>query len=465
MKRHVYILICLLFLSLPAWAQSSGDSGPVYLLNGGEIWQMQDGTPVRLTDFETVNHVSLSPDGTRIAFTAFADMTENAIRESGGYGGGVLPNDLWMLDLITGRLTLIDGQPENALFPPQQPNQMIGVGHSKAAWSPDGCCLAWGEEYHHPDDYQLWQVVYNLSTGERRIITTLEEQYGIPSPIDMLWGTPGLLIYDMQHDGTRVIAKLLVYGPTGELLNEIALDDDRMIDYDWIVDNGQTVISVRYAGSYQWTRIDPLTGETSAIPYPVEFYSPLDPVRSIGIIPSESVEHEWLVSGYHQAEPASFEFTSRYAFTISPDGRSVLFKLEDGGPEPYRAQTLENDEPQSLTIPSRAYEVKWGPMERRVRYPAEIAEPGPRDCAGSEVFRLTVGERGRVMPGDPNTVRATPGLNSSRIGSLPAGTEFEVISGPDCVDNYTWWRVRSGTLIGWTAEGDSSGYWLEPVDE
>ena len=41
---------------------------------------------------------------------------------------------------------------------------------------------------------------------------------------------------------------------------------------------------------------------------------------------------------------------------------------------------------------------------------------------------------------------------------------MEILDGPQCVDNWTWWKVRepSTGLTGWTVEGDGSQYWLVP---
>jgi len=64
--------------------------------------------------------------------------------------------------------------------------------------------------------------------------------------------------------------------------------------------------------------------------------------------------------------------------------------------------------------------------------------------------------------GAPVNVRDAPG--GARIASQPEGAGFTVLGGPYCADNYAWWWLELDDLMtaGYVAEGDSSGYFLEP---
>ncbi|MBN8640119.1 MAG: SH3 domain-containing protein, partial [Anaerolineae bacterium] len=77
--------------------------------------------------------------------------------------------------------------------------------------------------------------------------------------------------------------------------------------------------------------------------------------------------------------------------------------------------------------------------------------------------RLRIGALGRVMPGDPNNLRAEPSRSSANIGSIAGGGTFVVLDGPICADGAYWWRVNYNGLIGWTVEGSEGMYWIEPV--
>jgi hypothetical protein len=65
----------------------------------------------------------------------------------------------------------------------------------------------------------------------------------------------------------------------------------------------------------------------------------------------------------------------------------------------------------------------------------------------------------------PNSLRSLPGRSSTSvvIGEIPGGGVFNIISGPQCADGYYWWQVNYNGVIGWTAEGQDSTYWIEPM--
>lgn len=94
--------------------------------------------------------------------------------------------------------------------------------------------------------------------------------------------------------------------------------------------------------------------------------------------------------------------------------------------------------------------------------------PAATDCPPSLPPRLVVGGKGRVTPGDPNALNTLPAppsrdQNSKRLTPLQPGNVFTVLAGPTCAYGYTWWQVNYNGTIGWTAEGQGTTYWIEPV--
>ena len=79
--------------------------------------------------------------------------------------------------------------------------------------------------------------------------------------------------------------------------------------------------------------------------------------------------------------------------------------------------------------------------------------------------QLTVGQRGVVLGTSPNNLRAGPTRNDEILTEIPGGGVFEVLAGPECdPDSGTnWWQVDYAGQVGWTAEGDTSTYFVEPV--
>lgn len=85
-------------------------------------------------------------------------------------------------------------------------------------------------------------------------------------------------------------------------------------------------------------------------------------------------------------------------------------------------------------------------------------------CTGAPLSRLAVGMRARVTftDGTPLRVRSAPG--DAIITEMVEGTSFTILGGPICLDGFTWWQLQldDGT-IGWSAEGDLSDYYIEPL--
>lgn len=99
--------------------------------------------------------------------------------------------------------------------------------------------------------------------------------------------------------------------------------------------------------------------------------------------------------------------------------------------------------------------------------PGNRYEPPPDyRCVGALETRLAVGDFAFVgfEPPLANRVRQDAGTNYSVVGNIQPGEAMEIIGGPSCANNRVWWEVRTvyGDLQGWTAEGDSTNYWLVP---
>lgn len=95
-------------------------------------------------------------------------------------------------------------------------------------------------------------------------------------------------------------------------------------------------------------------------------------------------------------------------------------------------------------------------------------------CPNARRTRLETGDTARITftDGTSTFLRSQPEGGDNVIDKLPEGTEFEIIGGPICYprpgrnDAYVYWeiRVRSrNNRTGWVAEGDSDGYYIEPL--
>jgi hypothetical protein len=105
--------------------------------------------------------------------------------------------------------------------------------------------------------------------------------------------------------------------------------------------------------------------------------------------------------------------------------------------------------------------VGWTPEGEGATYWLE-----PLTCGLQVPSRLSAGQFGRVTPGLPNALRSQPSRDrnfSAILGEIPPGGIFRIIQGPQCGDGLAWWQVDYQGIIGWTAEGQGTTYWLEPV--
>jgi hypothetical protein len=83
------------------------------------------------------------------------------------------------------------------------------------------------------------------------------------------------------------------------------------------------------------------------------------------------------------------------------------------------------------------------------------------ECPGS---RLSIGDFGKVPSADVTLrVRDAAGTGGKVIGQVTQGIFFQILDGPICQDGYNWWKIQTDTVEGWAAEGDSEGYFIEPL--
>lgn len=89
-------------------------------------------------------------------------------------------------------------------------------------------------------------------------------------------------------------------------------------------------------------------------------------------------------------------------------------------------------------------------------------------CAGSPLTRLKIGIDAKVEAGGVNNrLRDNPGTATGQvIGLMPPGSGFRVLEGPVCdpEEQLRWWKVDYNGVVGWTAEGRGTEYYLCPPD-
>jgi len=85
-------------------------------------------------------------------------------------------------------------------------------------------------------------------------------------------------------------------------------------------------------------------------------------------------------------------------------------------------------------------------------------------CPLTTPLQLVIGQQARVLSGKgTNRVRDMPSTSGAVLYQIEGSTIFDVIGPPECRDGYRWWQISFQGQAGWTAEGDDTEYFLEPV--
>ncbi len=122
-----------------------------------------------------------------------------------------------------------------------------------------------------------------------------------------------------------------------------------------------------------------------------------------------------------------------------------------------------------LVVPPEATATLEGTLAAETPTPNRTPSVSPTAwaaCPNSYYSHLQVGMKGKLSeePPLPNRVREAANTSAKIVGMIQPGEIVDIIDGPACYNNWVWWKVRKADgVIGWTAEGDASDYWLLPV--
>lgn len=168
------------------------------------------------------------------------------------------------------------------------------------------------------------------------------------------------------------------------------------------------------------------------------------------------------------------DIRSYYIYGVNPQER-VRFFLYASGNNAYQFtawQYFNADNQGHLIIsvdPSAGEYYAIGDSSGPITYNILRAQAVSVSCSNALSPRLKIGGYASVSDDPPldNRVRRGPGTGSEIVGYITAGHSMRVLDGPECADGYVWWKVqanRNSSVVGWSAEGDDSSYWLIPCD-
>ena len=478
MPRTICSLIIVLLAGLLAVSPAAAQSNtPLIILSNGSFWAWDETTNALRPLTPGGSHFTpvLSPDGRRIAYTAYPDMVVSALEQSGGIGGGPLPKDIWVLDIADGVNLPIAQQPADASF------FVTGVPdkamiRSRPAWSPDGTWLAWTEASYPEWNIQL--TLYNLQTADvRTIVTGLPQQGGVPDVLDVMWADSGLVLHSATYEPEADTWQnaFLVYDAAGTLLNEIplAVDTDRFtVFYTLVKVAGRDMVGVLY-NSGDWDVIDLQTGLISPAPAP-ELYSVSAPDTGLAVRflagAGDTTDHVWLVNAAGSAltEPINMGYAGFDYIALSPDGGAAAYAPFNPDTRAFAQEVTiwRAGVVTTITLPDDLFMsgFTWGQPTWRITN-LEVGQAVGFSCPGALPPVLVVGRQGQVIPGGgPNNLRAAPATSGARLGEIPENAIFIVTGGPVCDGGLVWWQVDYAGQSGWTAESQGDNYFLQPVN-
>jgi hypothetical protein len=464
------LLLSLLLLSmLPAVWVAHAQQAPLIFLINQDLWTWASGdsalTP--LTTDAYVRDVALSPDGTRLAALVLSPVTIDAVQRVGGFSG-YWPVDITIIKISTGAITTVATQPDDARLFAADGSPDNAWLRGLPAWSPDGTKLAWTEMHYPtfaPEENRL--VIYDTATGTAQpIVTGLPEPAGAgPVPISVIWSDAGIALWVPNYDAATSTfpTDFLIYSPDGTLLSQTRVPDDSsktVTEFDWITTPQGAQLGLLF-GDGTWELVDPATGTRRPAAAPVERYSLLAPDTSLAL--------------RFSIDPNANDYWQNHDWdVVYPDGRTVpltyhghdLLLSSDGNSYAYVDQNgviSINDTLTSAVVQTASLALGyWGPTGWRLGA-GTVPNPPAAACPGAPSPRLIVGAQARVMLNTaPNNVRDTP-VSGAVLGQIPPGGAFSVLAGPTCANAMNWWQVNYNGMVGWTAEGDAGGYWLEPL--
>ncbi len=459
-KRTLWVFMLLVLLISGVGVHAQANTAPLIFLKDGDLWSW-DGTTRQLTNSGYNERPILSPDGSRIAYSAMNEIGITAL-ETGFIGDSPLPNDIWVLNIASGQTTRIVAQPIGATFNIQNTPSNFIV-RSEPSWSADRNRIAWSELVFPNFTHHL--VMHDLTTNSTTIIADLPEPAGIPGPATVRWVGSWITILTSLYDATAdtITDATQAYSTTGTRSINVHLtgsdDNDFVTDISEVMQAGQAYIGISYISGF-WQLIDPQTGADQQINVLPELYGLLAPNDSLSLqfFPYLSTDgtqriYDWsLITPFQPVNLPYNGFVSGIA--LSPDGQSIAY-LGENGVQIWQGQVIAGSE--------NAAAIAWGPVSLRIPELLDQGGSAANACSGFMPSRLFPGGLGRVTPGDPNNLRTAPGYANAALGLIPGGDVFEVLTGPICADNTAWWQVVHLGRLGWIAEGNGNIYWLEPA--
>ena len=194
---------------------------------------------------------------------------------------------------------------------------------------------------------------------------------------------------------------------------------------------------------------------------PAGFASQIDFKGQEQAVEVRSLGQAWLYANPRTSARQVLRFESGRIVKIGPDDplicadgrgwrRVYVYVKTPAGTLSYRGYVIEIDENKNHQIE---------PVSGKPAIPKAVLCPGPLQS------RLAPDGRARVAftDGTKMRIRARAGFTQETLKLVPEGTLLMITGGPVCIDDTTWWRIRTRDgFDGWMAEYKDGVYLVEP---
>lgn len=471
MKRSlVFVLLCCLFAPFVGTSSAQdATTPPLIAYFNQQIYRLTDNTLVPydacLPDEQITGNFIAAPDGTQFVMMTLPPVLGEAIAQLGSLGGGPIGANIWLCDTRTNALTRIFAvEGGDAIFEGEFPN--LGSIISPPSWSPDSQRVVWSQQIL-PDTINI--QIYDV---EAATITTIDTdilpELGIPAPPAMIWQSNETLLYSTfaLNDETFASEEYInLFDLTAETtINTTLLDAGGELD-DFIVDrvpltreDGSTTFALRYfeAG---WQVANSVTGEQQPLDGLPERYSPTAPEGESLLL---DIDLDFFSNWERPTGNLSLPAYPPSRVAIAPDGSAIAYA--DSVLQIWRSGFATEIMNSDGFADDLAAVLLWGGVAYRVGEAVAIVEVDIPACEGTLLSRLLPGDMAQVIePTVPNNLRDEPSIGGVLIGQLAGGSTFTILEGPVCANNFAWYQVEQGDLIGWTAEALPETYLIAPA--
>jgi hypothetical protein len=379
-RAAAFIVVCVALVIAfpdPSISRAQRANPPLILNMRGDLWTWADARLQQRTNWGYNNKPVLAPNGNQIAYKSTAKVAVDAIKRSGGIGGGDLPANIWVLDIATNdALRVVDQPPDASLLAPPMPDKY--VVRSEPTWSPDANAIAWTELVQDTNvnrEGTLRLVAYDLQKKATRILVpALPQQYGVSGAAQVVWGEPGLAVRStVPATDAKGFAvgedSILVFDADGKLLTTAKIG--LLSEFVWIKDRGQAYVAalsngpVDTPGDPQWLLIDPHSGRIAGMTGVPELYSLSSP-DGVSLVPTiTGTSPDWQIAEPGKAMAKLGTIDDVYVFSsllaLSPDGSQVAY-VKQGAAYMYDGGHV------TKVAPSDVGALAWGPTAWRVRH-------------------------------------------------------------------------------------------------